>query len=397
MKIPSIAEIDIKEKKIFIRADLDVPVDKSGVAGEVWKIERILPTVRYALQQKAKVILAAHRGKPGGKVVRRYSLEAVGAELSQALGCEIYFPEDSVGDAVKKVSVDMPAGSVMLLENLDFHKKELEDNIDYAKRLAEIADIYVNEAFTVSNQKRASLSAITGFFNTVCVGLSFKNEIENLGKLAKPDRPFTAVIGGRCTPLRLALMEKLMDSVDSFLLGGAVGNLFLKTLGKETGRSEIDQSMIYNAKKLISSSATRGIRFIVPVDLVTVRGDLKNDSPSYIISDNNIPTGSTTVDIGPETRAQFANNISGARTVFWNGPLGICEEPGFFEGSRAVAEAIAESDAWGAVTGRDTAQIVHDIAAEGRVGYVSRSGEAAVEYIINGTLPAITALEERIK
>ncbi|MEQ9619723.1 MAG: phosphoglycerate kinase [Deltaproteobacteria bacterium] len=397
MTIPSIEEIDIREKRVLIRVDFDIPITRSGKVSDVSKILHALPTIHYAVGEKARVIIASHLSGPGGRLNRKYSLEPVGKKLTEFLDCEIYFPENSVGDVVKKISGDMLPGSVMLLENLEFHKGELSNSPEYAKKLSEIADIYVNEAFSISNQERASLTAITEYFDTVCAGLGFKNEINNLSRFKDPDPPFTAVIGGESSSRKIELMESLLDRVESFLVGGAIANSFLRIIGKETGRSEIDERTLYSAKKLISSSFTRDIKLIIPEDLVTVRGDLNNDSPSFIISGVSIPKESMAVDIGPDTRVSFANNVSRARTVLWNGPLGVYEKSVFGEGTAALAEALSGSEAFSAILGDDTVKAVEEAGYEGGISFISRGGDAAMDYIINGTIPAITAIEERIK
>ncbi len=397
MKIPSIAEIDIKEKKVLIRVDFDVPVTRTGEVSDVTKILRALPTIHYATGQKARVIIASHRSGPGGKLNRKFSLEPVGRKLSEFLDCEIYFPENSVGDAVKKIAGDMLAGSVMLLENLEFHKGECANSPDFARKLSEVADIYVNEAFAISNQERASLLAVTECFDTVCSGLAFKNEIDNLSRYENPERPFTVIIGGECSDRKFELMESLLERADTFLIGGAVANSFLKVLGKETGRSALDTGTLYSAKKFISGASIRNIKLVIPDDLVTVRGDLNPDSPSYIISGGHIPKDSMTVDIGPETRLQFEKNISRARTVLWNGPLGVYEMSAFGEGTASVAKALCGSEAFSGIIGEDTVRAVEGAGLDAGISFVSGGGEAAVEYVKNGTLPAVEVLQRRVK
>ena len=397
MTLPSIAEIDIKDKKLLIRADFDTVVSRTGEVPDVRKLLHALPTIRYAVGQKAKVILAAHMSGAGGKMSRRYSLEPIGRKLSEMLDCEIYFPENSIGDAVKKISGDMLPGTVMLLENLDFHKGEPANNQDFARKLSEVAEIYVNEAFSVSHQQRASLVSITEYFGTVCVGLKFREELDNLGRLANPERPFAALVGGSCTAAKTGLMESLLDRVDILLVGGAIAHPFLRALGRETGRSEIDEGTIYSAKKLISSCMSRNIRLVIPEDFVAVRGDLNNEPPSYIISGGRIPGDSIAVDIGPETIRQFVKHLSRARMVLWNGPLGMCDRAGFGEGTLAAAKALAESDAWCAVVGGSTIDALDAQGFEAGNCFMSRGGDASVEFIVNGTLPAVQALEGRIK
>ncbi len=397
MTIPSIAEIDIRDKKLLVRVDFDVAVTRSGEIPDARKLTLALPTIRYAIGQKARVVLASHMSGAGGRMSRRYSLEPLGRKLSELLDCEIYFPENSIGDAVRKISGDMLPCSVMLLENLEFHKGELANSDDFARKLSEVAEVYVNEAFSVSHQKRASIVSAAEHFNTVCVGLSFKEEMENLSRFENPERPFAAVIGGSCTPGKIGLIESLMDRVDTILIGGAVAHSFLKALGRDIGRSEIDEGTIYSAKKLISSSVSRNIRLVIPEDFVGVRGDLNNEPSSYIISGGRIPKDSMAVDIGPETTRQFAKHISRARTVLWNGPLGMCEREGFGEGTAALAKALSESDAWSAVVGESTIDALEGAGFEAGECFMSRGGDASAEFIRDKTLPAIAALERRVR
>jgi phosphoglycerate kinase len=397
MTIPSIAEIDIRDKKLLIRVDFDVTVSRSGEIEDARKLILALPTIRYAIGQKARLIIASHMSGAGGKPSRKYSLEPLGRKLSELLDCEIYFPENSIGDAVRKISGDMLSGCVMLLENLEFHKGELADNAEFARKLSEVADVYVNEAFSISHQKRASTLSIADYFDSVCVGLRFKDEMENLGRFENPEHPFTAVVGGRCSSGKIDLMDSLIDRADTYLVGGAIANTFLKAIGKEIGRSDIDESTIYSAKKLISSALSRNIRLVIPEDLVAVLGDLNNEPASYIISTGRIPIDSMAVDIGPETRLQFAKHISKARTVLWNGPLGMYERLGFGEGTAALATAISESEAWAGIVGECTLNAITEMGLETGKSFISRGGEAALEFIKHKTLPAITALENRIR
>ncbi|MFI5324371.1 MAG: phosphoglycerate kinase, partial [Thermodesulfobacteriota bacterium] len=220
MTLPSIAEIDIRDKKLLIRVDFDVAVSKFGEIEDARKLILALPTIRYALSQKAKVIIASHMSGAGGKMSRKYSLEPLGRKLSELMNCEIYFPENSIGDAVKKISGDMLPGYVMLLENLEFHKGELADNAEFARKLSEVAEVFVNEAFSISHQKRASTLSITEYFDMVCVGFRFKEEIDKLRRFENPEHPFTVVIGGRCTSGKIELMDSLMDRADTVLVGG---------------------------------------------------------------------------------------------------------------------------------------------------------------------------------
>ncbi len=402
--IPSVQEIDIAEKRVFIRADLDVPLTSEGEIGDDTKILRALRTIRYAIGQKAKVIVASHLGKPRGKLERKYTLETVGGKISELLDRRIYFPENSIGRAVKKVIVDMLPGEVMLLENLDFHKKELSAGPDYARELSEIADVYVNDAFSISNQNRASVTVMPEFFDTVSMGLDFKRELESLERLQKPEKPFVVILGGSRVDRKIGFMESMVERVDVFLTGGAVANTFLKAKGIGTGQSEIDQACLYRAKKLISGTATRDIKLILPDDVITAEGNLRNHGTYYIISRESIPGNSKIMDIGSETIKEFKALIKGAGTVLWSGPLGIFEKAEFTKGTSEIAGALRDSSSFTAALGEHTVGILDALGIEENtygtkegINFISRGGEASLAYIENGTLPAITALEKRIK
>ena len=356
--IPSIDEIDIAEKRVFIRTDLDVPLTQKGEIEDDSKILRAVQTIRYALNQRAKVIVASHLGRPGGKFARELSLEVVGARLSDMLDCRIYFPENSIGSAVKKISSDMLPGELMLLENLDFHKKELNAGPEYAKTLSECADIFVNEAFSITNQKRASVNVLPEFFDTVTIGFDFKRELLGLDKLIKPEKPFIVIIGGSNVSRKIAFMEAMIDRVDGFLVGGAVANTFLKAKGIATALSELDQSCLYRAKKLMSGAAIRNIDLILPKDVVAAEGNLRNHGTSYIISRESVPGDSIIMDIGAETLKEFKARIEDANTVLWNGPPGVFEKSEFRKGSSELAKALSESTAYKGAVGDHTAPML---------------------------------------
>lgn len=397
-KLTSINEIDIREKRVFVRADFNIPLNKDREVMDDTRIRAAVPTIKYAIEQKARVIVASHLGRPRGKLNQRLSLEPVGRRLSEILGSEIFFPEDCVGDAVKKIASDMAAGSVMLLENLRFHKGEEEDDPKFSKRLAQVADVYVNEAFSVSHRAHASVSGILDFVETACIGLQFKKEIENLSQLVNnPPRPFVAVFGGRSASEKIPVMESLLDKVDTILVGGATSNTFLQVLGKEIGRSTVDQIALYSAEKFISSAMVRNIRFITPQDAVLIKGDLNNYTTCFIIPTGVFPKDSMAVDIGPETVKDFASRISTAKTVLWNGPVGIYEEKNFRNGTMEVAKAIAKSRAFSVAAGWDTVIAVKESGSSDEFTHLSTGGNAALAFIQGKKLPALEALERRFR
>lgn len=397
MKIPSIAELDIADKRVFIRVDFDVPLNKDGQLLNDAKILSVIPTIKYALGQKAKVIIASGLGKPKGRYNKKYSLEPIGRILSEVLGVQIFFPDNSIGESVKKVGSDMQPGQVMLLENLEFQKGEIEDSPEFAKKLAECADIYVNEAFALSTQIKASLSSILEYFDKICVGFQFKKEIENLERIKTPERPFTAVFGGSNVLEKVDLMESMLEYVDTVLVGGVLANTFLNVLGGETGKSKIDEAALYSVKKFISSAELRNIRVILPEDIVAIDGELNNYSSSFIISGGRIPESMRVVDIGPDAQVDFAKRLAKAKTVLWAGPMGICEDPEFKKGTEFLAKSLFESEVFTVIIGQDTADTALESIKQDGQTFISQGGQTALKYIMNHNLKVLEDMGNRFK
>ena len=397
MKLPTIAEVDIAEKRVFIRVNFDVPLNKDGVVLNRNKIISVLPTIKYAVAQNAKVIIGSSLGNARGKYNKKYSLDCVGSVLSELLNTEIFFPDNSIGEAVKKIGTDMQPGQIMLLENLEFQKGEVENNSEFAKRLSECADIYVNEAFSLSNKVCASLNSILEYFEDICVGFQFKKEIESLDRIRDPERPFVAVFGGSDVQEKVDLMESMLDNVDTVLVGGMVANSFIKVLGGEIGKSSIDDKAIYSIKRFISSAETRNIRVILPQDVVAIDGHLNNYSSSFIISGGRIPEDIRVVDIGPEAQADFESKLAQAKTIFWTGPLGICEDPEFRAGTESLVKALDNTDSFNVVVGQDSVDIALESGQNEGRSFMSQGGKASFDYIMSNKLSALQAMEEKIK
>lgn len=396
MKIPSIAELDIADKRVLIRVDFDVPLDKDGEVLNEAKILSAIPTIRYALSQKAKVIIASGLGNPKGRYNKKYSLEAVGGVLSTMLDAEIFFPDNSIGEAVKKIGSDMLPGQVMLLENLEFQKGELDNSPEFAKRLAECADIYVNEAFALSTETKASLVSILEYFEKFCVGFQFKKEIEHLDRIKNPARPFVAVLGGSNVKEKLQMMESMLEYVDTVLVGGVLANTFLSVLGGETGKSTIDKESFYSVKRFMSSAEIRNIRVILPEDIVAIDGDLNNYSSSFIISGGRVPENMRVVDIGPAAQADFSKRLSKAKTILWTGPVGVCESADFKKGTEFLAKCLEESETFNVIIGQDTVDMaLESIKKEGQ-NFISHGGHTALEYIMGNNLNVLEAMEQKV-
>jgi len=397
MKVPTIAELDIADKRVLIRADFDVPLSKDAEVLNEAKILSVIPTIKYAMGQKAKVVIASGLGNPKGRYNKKYSLEPIGKILSEMLGAEIFFPDNSIGEAVKKIGSDMQPGQVMLLENLEFQKGELENSPEFAKKLAECADIYVNEAFSLSTQIKSSLDSIFEYFEKLCVGFQFKKEIENLDRIRNPERPFTAVCGGSNVLEKVDLMESMIEYVDTVLVGGVLANTFLNALGGETGKSKIDKAAVYSVKKFMSSAEIRNIRVILPEDVVAIDGDLNNYSSSFIISGGRIPQSMRVVDIGPAAQADFAKRLAKAKTILWTGPMGICEDTEFKKGTESLAKSLAESETLTVIIGQDTAEAALGSIKEDGQTFISQGGQTALKYIMGHKLRVLEAMENRLK
>ncbi len=397
MTIPSIAEIDISDKRVFIRADLDIPLGSDGKLVNNAKIQSLLPTIKYALGQNARVVIASNLGNPTGKFNKKYSLETIGRALSGMLDAYIFFPDNSIGEAVRKIGGDMLPGQVMLLENLEFQKGEIENSPEFSKMLAECAEIYVNEAFSMSDKIRASLVGICDHFQKICVGFRFKKELEYLDRIKNPERPFTAILGGNNVKEKIEIMETMLDTMDTVIVGGVLANTFLNVLGGETGKSQIDEASIYRIKRFISSAEIRNIKVVLPEDVVAVKGNLNNYSSSFIISGGRVPDDLTVVDIGPKAQADFAKRLSNAKTILWTGPMGICEHPEFRKGTQSLGTALAQSDTINVIIGQDTIDTLLETMKIVGSSYISSGGHAALNYILGKSLPALEAMEEKLK
>lgn len=396
MTIPSIVDADVEKSRVFVRVDYDVPLSSDGTVEDFSKLEVSLPTLKLLIEKRAKIIIGSHLGTPGGRLNRKFSLEPVGAMLSELLDKRIYFPDNSIGDSVRKITSDMMPGDVVLLENLDFHRGERECYDKYARGLANSASVYVNEAFSLSDQKRASLVTVPEYMEHLYAGLNFHNELSALNRLSDPEKPFVVIAGGSDAPGKIDFMESFLDSADTFLVSGAPGNILYSVTGRETGKTELDKDAVYKAKKFISSCDVRGIRLALADDVVAVRADLKNGPSSFIISGDRVPKESAIVDIGPETRAYYARIISNAKTVLWYGAPGDCAERWSSGGTEETARALTSSEAYGVVIGEETVTGLTRLGCVEGVGYISAGGEAAVKYLRDKTLPVVSALESKI-
>ena len=386
----SIRDVDVKGKRVLVRVDFNVPLDKQGEITDDTRIVAALPTIRYLIDNGASVILMSHLGRPDGKVVDRLRLDPVAKRLSELLGKRVAKTDDCVGPAVKEAVSRLGPGDVLLLENLRFHPEEEANDPTFARQLAELGDIYVNDAFGTAHRAHASTAGVAGFLRAVA-GFLMEKEIGVMGKaLEDPERPFIALIGGAKVSTKIGVLENLLGKVDQLLIGGAMANTFLRAQGYATGRSLVEEDKIPLAENLLKQG---GAKLLLPVDVV-VADKLEAEATTTVVPVSAIPNDKMVVDIGPATVATYGEIIGRAKTVVWNGPMGIFEVPRFAAGTRAMAEAIADSKAVSIVGGGDSVAALEQMGLTDKITHVSTGGGASLEFLEGRPLPGVEVLED---
>ncbi len=384
----TLKDIDVTGKRVLVRVDFNVPLDKNGNVVEDDRIKAAIPTINYLFGRNCKVVLMSHLGRPDGKVVEGLRMDRVAKRLSKLLGKEVKKLDDCVGSEVAAVVNKMKNNDVVLLENLRFHAEEEGNDKQFAKALASLADIYVNDAFGASHRAHASVDAITQFLPG-CAGLLMERELEVLGKLLEsPERPFIAVLGGAKVSDKVKLIESLLKKVDKLIIGGAMAFTFLKARGLNVGKSKVEDSGISEALRLLESG-----KMVLPVDIV-VADEFKADAKRRTVRSENIPSGWFGLDIGPESVKLFEKELERAKTVVWNGPLGVFEFDKFSEGTARLAHFLSKSKATTVIGGGDTIAAVRKAGVEGKFTHTSTGGGAMLEFLEGKKLPAIEALEK---
>lgn len=391
MQKKTIRDVDVARKRVLVRVDFNVPMDGSRITDDR-RIRESLPTIRSLCERRARVVLCSHLGRPKGRVDMAFSLSPVSARLGELLGTPVPLLPDCVGPAVEAAVARMQAGDAVLLENLRFHAEEEANDPGFAQQLAALADLYVNDAFGTAHRAHASTAGVAAYLPAVA-GLLMQKELRHLGQaLEAPVRPFVAILGGKKVSDKIAVIKNLLTKADTLLVGGGMAYTFLKARGHEIGGSLLDKDSLPMAGEFLAEAATRGVRLELPVDVVvTTAAD--GTAPSRVVDAGAIPAGEMGVDIGPQAAAAFAGVIRGAGTVLWNGPMGIFEIPAFAAGSRAVAEAMAASNAVTVVGGGDTAAAVEEFGLAGRMTHISTGGGASLEFLEGRELPGIAVLE----
>jgi len=388
-----IDEVDIKGKKVLIRVDFNVPVDDSGVITDDTRIKAHLRTIRYCLDNNAKVILTSHMGRPKGQRVDKLSLKPVASVLSKLLQKEVIFVDDCIGDAAEKTVAAMKEGDVVLLENLRFHIGDEKNDPDFAKALAKLCDVYIDDAFAVSHRKAASNTAITQFVKISAAGFLLKDEIEYFNKaMGNPARPLVAIIGGAKVSDKIGVLENLIDKVDKLIIGGGMAFTFLKALGNEVGKSICENEMVDKAKEIMDKAKAKHVAIYLPLDCV-IADKAAADAQIKISRIDEIPKDYMGLDIGPATISIFTDALKGVKTIVWNGPMGMFELEPFSKGTFAMAKAVADSGALSIIGGGDTDSAVHKAGVSSKVSYISTGGGAFLELLEGKTMPAVEALE----
>jgi phosphoglycerate kinase len=393
----TIEDVNIKGKRVFIRADFNIPLDEHLNITDDTRIRSTLPTINYAIDEGAKVILSSHLDRPGGQVNPRMSLAPVSKRLQRLLEKEVVFAPDCIGPQVEKMVSKMKAGEVILLENLRFHGGEEADDKGFAKSLAKLADVYINDAFGAAHRKHASMTGITRFVTICAVGFLMKKEIEYLeGAVANPARPFVAILGGAKVSGKIGVIENLGKKVDKVIIGGGMAFTFLKALGHEVGGSLVEEKMLKFASEIKEHAVARGVKFYLPVDCV-VATHKEWGAETKIVTVQEIPKGWVGMDIGPASVKLFTEALADAKTILWNGPMGVFEMDAFSRGTSAVAHAVANAYALTIVGGADTALAVHKAGESENVSFISTGGGAALQLIEGKELPGLTVLPARDK
>jgi phosphoglycerate kinase len=388
----SIEQLDLGGRRVFLRADLNVPLDEGAVSDDT-RLRAVIPTIELALARGAAVVLASHLGRPKGKPAPEYSLRPVAERLSALLGRPVPLAPDCVGGETESQARALAPGEILLLENLRFHEEEEANDDDFARQLAALADCYVNDAFAAAHRAHASIEAITHHLQPAAAGLLMRRELEALGRiLDRPERPLAAILGGAKVSDKLALVEHLLERVDALLIGGGMAFTFLRAMGHDVGRSLVEADRVETARRVLEASKRRGVELVLPVDAVVAAG---LDSPEgRVVPIAEIPPDAMGLDIGPLTVERFAQALRPARTIVWNGPMGVFEKPAFAAGTLALARAVVESPAFTVVGGGDTVAAVTRAGVAERIGYISTAGGAFLEFLEGRALPGVDALTE---
>ncbi len=390
----TIKDIDVSGKKVLVRCDFNVPQDENGNITDTRRIKGAIPTIKYLMEHNAKVILCSHLGRPKGEVKKEFSLAPVQKELSKELGVDVKLAEDIVGESAKNLTSNMKEGEVVLLENVRFDKREEENDREFSKELASLAEIYVNDAFGTAHRAHSSTAGVTEFLPGVS-GFLIEKEIKFLGEaLNNPERPFVAILGGKKVSDKITVINNLLEKVDTLIIGGGMAYTFFKAMGMNIGSSICEEEKVELAKELIEKAKQKNVQLLLPVDVVVAK-EFSEDADFKIVKASEMEEGWQGLDIGPETIKEYEEVLKSAKTIMWNGPLGVFEFDKFAKGTNEIARILSNLDAITVIGGGDSAAAVEKIGLADKMTHISTGGGASLEYLEGKVLPGIDCLENK--
>ena len=388
----SISDLDLAGKRVFMRLDFNVPLADGKITDDT-RIEAALPSIRYVLEKGGRLILASHLGRPKGKPEPKYSLKPIAARLAELLGKPVQFAPDCVGEEVEKMAAGLKPGEVLLLENLRFHAEEEKNDPAFSGQLASLCDVYINDAFGAAHRAHASTAGIVQYMKQAAAGFLMQKEIEALHHaLTKAERPYVAIVGGAKISDKIELIENFINIADTILIGGAMAYTFLRAKGIETGKSLVEADKLGLAKELMTKASQKNVALELPVDHVVAVG--LDSTDAQVTSVQNTPADRMGLDIGPETVRRYSDIIRKAKTIVWNGPMGVFENPKFAQGTFAIARAVAEASAFSIVGGGDSAAAVAQSGVESKITHISTGGGASLEFLSGQKLPGVEVLTD---
>ena len=390
----TVEDIEVRSKKVLVRCDFNVPQDENGEITDDRRIREALKTIKYLLDNNAKVILTSHLGRPKGEFNPKYSLKPVAKRLSELLGKEVKMAEDVIGDSAKQLVNELSEGEAVLLENVRYHAEEEKNDPEFSKKLASLADIYVNDAFGTAHRAHSSTAGVADYLPSAC-GFLIKKEIEIMGKaLDNPERPFVAILGGKKVSDKISVIENLIDKVDTLIIGGGMAYTFFKAQGKEVGNSICELEKVDLAKELLLKAEAKGVKLLLPIDNVVAK-DFSEEAESKIVTAGEIEEGWQGLDIGPKTIELFGETLKTAKTVVWNGPMGVFEMDKFAVGTNKIAEILADIEATTIIGGGDSAAAAEKGGFADKMTHISTGGGASLEFLEGKVLPGIACLNDK--
>ena len=395
MNKKTVKDIDVNGKKVLVRCDFNVPIDsETGKITDNRRIRAALPTIQYLLEHNARVILCSHLGRPKGEFNLKYSLKPVAEELSKLLNKDVKLAKDVIGESAKELTSNMNEGDVVLLENVRFHKEEEQNDSEYSKALASMAEIYVNDAFGTAHRAHSSTTGVADYLPAVS-GFLIEKELEFLGgALENPAHPFVAILGGAKVSDKIGVIENLLDKVDTLIIGGGMAYTFYKAQGHHIGTSICEEDKLDLARNILEKAKEKGVELLLPVDN-HVSSEYSNNGEEKMVNSTEIPDGFMGLDIGPKTIEKFEEAVKDAKTVVWNGPLGVCEFDKFATGTKAVATILSRIDATTIIGGGDSAAAIEKLGLADKMTHISTGGGASLEFLEGKTLPGIACLQNK--